>query len=332
MGAAVLVFAEQREGRLKKVASEVVSEGRRIADATGRALAAVIVGDGADALAQELKPFGPDLVLTASDPRLARYSPLAYTRALEAAVAESHADVVLAPATAMGRDLAARVAARIGGGLASDCVEVRAAQGGALNAVRPVYSGKAMATASFSAGAPAVLTLRANVFPARASAAPGPCEVRRLNPAFRDGDDAVKVTALRLPETVEQDVAEADIVVSGGRAMQGPENFHLIRSLAEALGGAVGASRAAVDAGWIEHRYQVGQTGKVVSPKLYIACGISGAIQHLAGMSSSKVIVAINKDADAPIFKIADYGVVGDLYAIIPALVEEIRKLNEGDR
>ncbi len=327
----ILVFAEQRDRGLKKVAAEVLSEGRRLASATGRKLAAILVGEGVEPLAEELKPYGPDLVLVASNARLARPSPLDCTRALHAAVKESSADVVLAPATAMGRDAAARLAARMGAAFGSDCTAVRAGEGGSLQAVRPVYSGKAIATTSFAQGLPVVLTLRPNVFAAQASGGSGPCEVRRLDPGSDPSDDAVKVTGVRLPETVEQDVAEADIVVSGGRAMQGPENFKHIRALAEALGGAVGASRAAVDAGWIEHRYQVGQTGKVVSPKLYIACGISGAIQHLAGMSTSKVIVAINKDADAPIFKIADYGVVGDLYAIIPALVEEIRKLNEGN-
>jgi electron transfer flavoprotein alpha subunit len=233
------------------------------------------------------------------------------------------------PASAMGRDLSARVAARLNAGLAADCTAVMAGGAGSIRAVRPVYSGKAIATLAFKAGSTIVLTLRPNVFAADDGAG-GSAEITPLAVAFEPSDDSVRATEVKLPETVELDVAEADIVVSGGRAMQGAENFKHIRALAEALGGAVGASRAAVDAGWIDHRYQVGQTGKVVSPKLYIACGISGAIQHLAGMSSSKVIVAINKDAEAPIFKIADYGVVGDLYAVIPALVEEIGRLNAG--
>ena len=323
----VLVFAEQREGKLKKVALEVASEGRRIATATGRTLAVLVVGEGIEGLASGLRDCGADLVLTASDPAFSTYASLAYARALQAAAAEAGAEVILLPASAMGRDLSARIAARLGAGLASDCTALLA-EGGQLRAVRPVYSGKAVATVSFRTGAPAVLTLRPNVF--AASTAAGAGETRSLRVALDPADGGVRITGVKLPERVELDVAEADIVVSGGRAMQGPENFSHIRALAEALGGAVGASRAAVDAGWIEHRYQVGQTGKVVSPKLYIACGISGAIQHLAGMSSSKVIVAINKDPDAPIFKIADYGVVGDLYAVIPALVEEIRKLRAG--
>ena len=321
----ILAFAEQRDGKLRKVASEVVSEGRRLADATKRDLAVALVGEAVEDLAGGLTACGADLVLTISDPKLARYAPMAYARALEQAVKEASAEVVLLPASAMGRDLAARLAARLGAGLASDCTAVSAGEGGALRAVRPVYSGKALATVVFATGIPAVLTLRPNVFPPREAQGRG--ESRRLAVSLEEADMAVRTTEVRLPETAELDVAEADIVVSCGRAMQGAENFQFIRSLAESLGGAVGASRAAVDAGWIDHRYQVGQTGKVVSPKLYIACGISGAIQHLAGMSSSKVIVAINKDPDAPIFKIADYGVVGDLYAIIPKLVEEIGKL-----
>jgi electron transfer flavoprotein alpha subunit len=323
---AILVFAEQRDGALKKVAFECLSEGRRLADRMGAALAAVVVGDRADALAGGIGRFGVDLTLTVSEPRLARYAPAAYARAAAEAVAQAAADVVLLPASAMGRDLSARLAARLGAGVAADCTAL-AFEGEGLKAVRPVYSGKVLATAVFEGPGPRVVTLRPNVFPVLDAPRQGKGEVRALSPSFDEKDFASRAVDVKLPERAEVDVAEADIVVSGGRAMKGPENFSYIRSLAEALGGTVGASRAAVDAGWIDHRYQVGQTGKVVSPKLYVACGISGAIQHLAGMSSSKIIVAINKDPDAPIFKIADYGIVGDLYALIPLLVEEAKKL-----
>jgi electron transfer flavoprotein alpha subunit len=323
--ASVLVWAEQRDGKLKKVAAECLSEGKRIAEKTSRSLAAVVVGAGVESLAAETARYGVDLALTVSDPRLALYAPAAYAKAAAAAVKEAGADVVLLPASAMGRDVSSRLAARLDTGVAADCTGVTV-EGGSIKAVRPVYSGKANATVTFTAS-PAVLTLRPNVFSLLEGAKPGKAEARALSVPFEDKDFSARAVSVKQPESAEVDVAEADIVVSGGRAMKGPENFSYIRSLAEAFGGAVGASRAAVDAGWIDHRYQVGQTGKVVSPTLYVACGISGAIQHLAGMSSSKVIVAINKDAEAPIFKIADYGLVGDLYTLIPLLVEEVRKL-----
>jgi len=320
----VLVFAEQRDGKIKKVAGECLAEGRRIARGTGGAVTAIVVGDQVGEAAKALARFGPDRILAVSDPRLALYAPIAYTRALATACSKEAASIVLFPASAMGRDLAPRLAVRLDAGLASDCTRVWV-EGGVVKTVRPVFSGRALATAVFRSGKPAVLTLRPNVFPATEDA--GSAEITPLQVSFEESDLAARTIEVKLPQTVELDVAEADIVVAGGRAMNGPENFSHIRALAEALGGAVGASRAAVDAGWIDHRYQVGQTGKVVAPKLYVACGISGAIQHLAGMSTSKVIVAINKDGDAPIFKIADYGVVGDLYKVIPALVEEVKKL-----
>jgi len=325
--ASVLVFAEQREGKLKKVARECLSEGKRIAESTRGRLAAVLVGSGLEAPASEAARFGVDLTLLISDARLARYAPVAYARAVHAAALESGADIVILPASSMGKDVASRLAARLDAGVASDCTGLDVAADGSVTAVRPVYSGKAFATVSFRDSKPAVVTLRPNVFPPLDGPRTGKGESRPLAVAFEEKDFAARTTEIRSPEGVEVDVAEADIVVSGGRAMKGPENFSYIRSLAQALGGSVGASRAAVDAGWIDHGHQVGQTGKVVSPKLYVACGISGAIQHLAGMSSSKVIVAINKDPEAPIFKIADYGVVGDLYTLIPRIVEELKKL-----
>jgi len=325
--ARVLVFAEARDGKLKKVAYECLSEGRRLAAATSGSVQAFAIGGDVAGVAGELKPYGADEVIIVSDPRLELYAPIAYARAAKEAVAAAGPDIVLLPASAMGKDLAARLAARLDTGVASDCVAVSAAADGRITAVRPVYSGKAMATVGFRNAKPAILTLRPNVFPASPAESPGRGEARALSVAFEEKDFAARTTQVKLPEGVEIDVAEADIVVSGGRAMKGPENFSYIRDLAKALGGAVGASRAAVDAGWIDHAYQVGQTGKVVSPKLYVACGISGAIQHLAGMSSSKVIVSINNDSEAPILKLSDYGSVGDLYTLIPLLVAEISRL-----
>jgi electron transfer flavoprotein alpha subunit len=226
----------------------------------------------------------------------------------------------------MGREVSARVAARLGAGLASDCTELSLAPDGQLEARRPIYAGKAFATCRFKRE-PAMASLRPNVFPlleGRAVAAPAVSRV-----AIDFGPEALGARAVELvaAEGQKVDLVEAQIIVSGGRGLKGPENFHLVRSLAEVLGAAVGASRAVVDLGWIDHANQVGQTGKTVSPSLYVACGISGAIQHLAGMSSSKYIVAINKDADANIFKVATYGIVGDVFEVLPALTEELKRL-----
>ena len=322
----VLVFAEQREGAIKKPGLEAVCEGRRLADALGGDLAVLLVGDDHAGLDARLKALGVDLIAPVSDPRLRLYAPVAYAAAAAAAARALTPDLYLMPATSMGRDLAARVAARLGVGLASDCTGLTV-EGGEIRARRPVYSGKAIATVAFGKARPAMATLRPNVFPLREASKPGAGAPAAVIVAFEEKDFACRATAVASEAGGTVDVAEANVVVSGGRAMKGPENFKYIAMLAEALGGAVGASRAAVDAGWIDHQHQVGQTGKVISPTLYIACGISGAIQHLAGMSSSKVIVAINKDPDAPIFKIADYGIVGDLYQVIPMMVDAVKKL-----
>jgi electron transfer flavoprotein alpha subunit len=323
--AGVLVVAEQREGVIKKPVQESIAEGRRQADALGGELSVLLIGDSLSGLEAQAIRLGADRVLTASDPRLKLYAPIAYARVAADAVRQSGADLVLMAASSMGRDLAARLAARLGAGLAADCTGLQASPQG-ITARRPVYSGKAIATMSF-ASRPAIATLRPNMFSVPAEPRPGKGEVSAMALSLEDRDFRARAVSVEAAQGTTLDVAEAGIVVSGGRAMGGSENFKHIRALAEVLGGAVGASRAAVDAGWIDHQHQVGQTGKVVSPTLYIAAGISGAIQHLAGMTSSKVIVAINKDADAPIFKIADYGIVGDLYQVIPAMIEEIRKL-----
>ncbi|MGH2651367.1 MAG: electron transfer flavoprotein subunit alpha/FixB family protein, partial [Actinomycetota bacterium] len=210
---------------------------------------------------------------------------------------------------------------------ASDCVAIAAGPDRTLQAVRPVFSGKALATVGFSGARPMMATLRPNVFPPPPARPGAGGAIRKRTPPLDPARIRARLVERKQEEGAELDVTEADIVVSGGRAMANSENFRLIRDLARALGGAVGASRAAVDAGFIDHQHQVGQTGKVVAPKLYIACGISGAIQHLAGMSSSRVIVAINKDREAPIFRIASYGLVGDLFRIVPMLTEEVRRL-----
>jgi electron transfer flavoprotein alpha subunit len=321
--AGILVFAEQRNGSLKRASLEAVSEGRRVADALGTSLSAAVVGADLPPLAEELAKYGAERVVLVESPHLSSYSSEGYSDALAAVIGDESPALVLMPATAMGRDLAPRLAGRLGAGLAPDCVDLRVEQG-VLRARRPVYSGKALATVEFTGLAMA--TLRPNVFPLVERAVPN-CEVVRLSPGLQEPRIRARVVRTEQPERKELDVAEAGKIVSGGRGLKEATNFLLIRDLADALEAAVGASRAAVDAGWIEHSHQVGQTGKVVSPTLYIACGISGAIQHLAGMSSSKVIVAINKDPEAPIFKVCDYGIVGDLFDVLPKLTAELRRL-----
>jgi electron transfer flavoprotein alpha subunit len=320
----VLVFVESRGGAVKRPSLEALAEGRRVADALGSRVLALVAGMGVKDPAAALAPQGPDVVLVADHELLELYHPEAHAAVLAYAMRQRGAGYLLLSATALGRDLAARTAARLEAGCASECTELEVA-GGEVRARRPVYSGKAVATVRFRA-LPAVLTLRPNVFPLGKGTDRKPA-VESLPVEIDPARVRARTRAVEASAGGEKDVTEASIVVSGGRAMKGPENFRLVRELADALGGAMGASRAAVDAGWIDHQYQVGQTGKVVSPNLYIACGISGAIQHLAGMSSSKVIVAINKDPEAPIFKVADYGIVGDLYEILPKLTEEVRRL-----
>ena len=311
----IVTFAEHRDGKLRRSSLEAVSEARRLAAALGGPVTAVLVGPGTESLAAELAAHGADKVHVFDDPTLADYATETYARALAQAVTEAKPAAVLVPFTAMGKDLAPRAAARLGAGLVSDCVSFTA-RDGRLLARRPMYSGKAFATMSWE-GEPQMATLRTNVFPLEARDASRKAEVVK---GAIDTSSRAKVKAVHAAVAGKVELSEAQIVVSGGRGLKGPENFHLVQELADALGAAVGASRAVVDAGWVEHQYQVGQTGKTVSPTLYVAAGISGAIQHLAGMSSSKVIVAINKDPDAPIFKVATYGRVGDVFEILPKL------------
>jgi electron transfer flavoprotein alpha subunit len=323
MMAGILVFVEQRDGEIRTASLQAVSEARRLAADPGWPVAAVLPGEGVSGEAPSLGGYGAQTVYLAGGSDFKLYSAEGYADAVAKAVEQSQPSALFFAGTAMGRDLAPRVAARLGVGAIADVVELTL-EGETLVAKRPVYSGKAFATVDAAGKSPQVISLRPNVF--AADEAGGSAEVVDL-----DGlSPNIRAVVKELKDTGggELDVAEADIIVSGGRGIKGPENFALIRELADAVGGAVGASRAVVDAGWIEHKHQVGQTGKVVSPSLYVAAGISGAIQHLAGMSSSKVIVAINKDPDAPIFKVADYGVVGDLFDVIPPMVEEIKKLS----
>jgi electron transfer flavoprotein alpha subunit len=306
-----------RDGTLRRSALETLSEARRLATAGGGSVATVVVGSGVAALSSELGTYGAETVHVFDAPELAAYASEPYARALAKVVESAKPWAVLIPFTAMGKDLAPRVAARLGAGLVSDCVGL-AVKDGRLEARRPMFAGKTYATVRWE-GEPQMATLRPNVFPLSAP------DASRSASTVKEEVDATaraRVTEVKAAAEGKLELTEAQVIVSGGRGLQGPENFHLVASLGEAFRAAVGASRAVVDAGWVDHQMQVGQTGKTVSPQLYIACGISGAIQHLAGMSSSKVIVAINKDADAPIFKVANYGILGDLFQVLPKLTE----------
>jgi electron transfer flavoprotein alpha subunit len=320
----IAVFLEARDGRVKKSSLEALSEAGRLAKDLGVGTAAVLVGGAVADLAPGAFALGAAKVYVIENPSLAGYSSQAYAAALAGFAGAAKPAALFFPATAMGRDLAPRVAARMGVGLASDCTKI-AVKGGTLEFTRPIYAGKAFLTFTLKAS-PKLATLRPNVFPL-AEAVAGSGEVVRMDIGAPEGAAKGRVAEVIREESAEIDVTEADVVVSGGRGLKGPENFALLRDLAGVFPrAAVGASRSAVDSGWIGHQHQVGQTGKTVSPNLYVAVGISGAIQHLAGISSSKVIVAVNKDPEAPIFKVADYGIVGDLFEVVPKLKDELKK------
>ncbi len=321
----ILVFAEQRDGQLKSYALEAVSEGRRLAAAAGGDLSVCIIGSDISGLSAEVAAYGADKILMADDGGLGIYSPGAYAKLLADALSATSATVILLSSSAMGREVSALLAAKVGASLLSDVVEA-SWESDHLVVKRPVYAGKAFLKIA-AKRAPVVVTLRPNVFAAEEKSGSG--TVENLAVALGDAENMVTITDTSMTASTRPELTEASIIVSGGRGMGGPDNFNVIEELADTLGAAVGASRATVDAGWRSHADQVGQTGKTVSPNLYIACGISGAIQHLAGMNSSKCIVAINSDPEAPIFKVANYGIVADLFEVVPALNTAAKELLE---
>jgi len=315
----VFAITEQRDGVFRKISFEAVSEGRRIADGLGADLCAVVVGSGIEGIAGELQKYGADKILVADDPGLADYTTSAYTNVIADLIQSTDPAVVVIGASAQGKDLSARLAARLDAGLAMDCTGVKI-DGGKLTCTRPMFGGKIFADVEFDS-AIQIVAIRPNVMDIVESAKDGAIE----KPAVQLGEVKTAVVEKSMDTGDKIELTEADVVVSGGRGTAG--NFGAIEELAAAFGGAVGASRSAVDEGWRPHSDQVGQTGKVVSPVLYVACGISGAIQHLAGMSTSKYIVAINKDAEAPIFSKADLGIVGDIFEVLPAVTAEVKKV-----
>ncbi len=327
MGKKIIVFAEQRDGQLKRSSIETLSEGKRIRDSIQGTLTAIIMGQGIESLAKEVSNYEADKIILCDHELLKDYSPDGYAAVLLEIAQKEQSTCFLLPGTAMGKDLAPRIAAGLETGLASDCIKLIVSNQNNIKAVRPIYLGKIQATVSVPPPHPALFTLRPNIFSTLEPVEGRSPKIENFSPSLTADSFKAKVVDLLKEEGGTIDVTEADVIIAGGRAMKGPEGFKILEELAGCFKGSVGASRAAVDAGWIDHQHQVGQTGKVVNPNLYIACGISGAIQHLAGMSSSKYIVAINKDPEAPIFKVANYGIVGNLFEVVPILTQEIKKI-----
>lgn len=322
----VAVFAEQRDNQLKKAAFEALLVGYKIAAERSEELVAVLIGAGISHLAQEIVKFGVNQAVVLEDPSLASYTADGYASVLAEFSQKHNLSHLVMSATALGKDLASSVACKLETTLLQDCISIDFDEAKTVVATRPIYAGKALSQIKPKGPAPVVISIRPRaVNPQPQTDRGGTIVASDIKPQELKSRVAEIVKVVR--ETVE--LTEAEVIVSGGRGMKGPENFALLEELAKTIGAAVGASRAAVDAGWRDHQDQVGQTGKVVAPTIYIACGISGAIQHLVGMINSKCIVAINKDPEASILKVADYGVVGDLFQIVPLLTEEFRKLKQ---
>ncbi len=326
----VWVYVEQIDGHIRGVSHELVGEGRKLADAMKQELAAVLIGNNVEALAKDLFASGADKVYLVEGPEFNHYTTDAFTITVTDLINTYRPSVILLGATNDGRDLAPRVACRVGTGLTADCTGLDIdAETGLVGWTRPAFGGNIMATILCPDHRPQMGTIRPKVFKRPVADYSKSGEIVKVASKVKAENIRTKFIELLQVCTSSCNLEEAEIIVSGGRGMCKPENFKLIEDLAEVLGGTVGASRAAVDAGWKPALHQVGQTGKTVGPKIYIACGISGAIQHLAGMSSSDVVIAINKDADAPIFKMADYGIVGDVMEVVPILIDELRKARE---
>lgn len=323
----VWIFAEQREGKLANVAMELLGEGRKLADALGEPLSALLLGHNVADQAQNLIAHGADQVFVADAPELKNFLEDSYTQVIVDLVSQQKPNIILMGATAIGRSLAPKVAARLGTGLTADCtgLEVDVAEKNLLQ-TRPAFGGNLMATILCPNHRPQMATVRPKVFKPLEADANRQGKIENVDLSGIVWDIRAKILEVVNEVGNHVNLEEANIIVSGGRGLGDPKNFCYVEELAQVLGGAVGASRAAVDAGWIPYAHQVGQTGKTVGPKIYIACGIRGAIQHLAGMQSSDIIIAINKDPDAPIFKLATFGIVGDVLEVLPMLTKEFKK------
>lgn len=324
----IWVWIETGDGAARNVGLELLNPGRRMADAIGESLVAVIIGHNEEKAVQSAITYGADNVILVDDERFAEYNVETFTDAMNQLIEKHKPDTILFGASSTGRDFAPRIACRVETGLTADCTSLDInVETGNVQWTRPAFGGNLMAVIECPNTRPQMGTVRPGVFKKSAPDETRSAEI--IRETIQAPPSGRTVLLERIAETAQGmvNLEEAEIIVSGGRGLGKPENFDLIRELADALGGAVGSSRAAVDAGWIPHAHQVGQTGKTVGPKLYVACGISGAIQHLAGMSGSDTIVAINKDPDAPIFGVADYGIVGNLLEVVPALTKEIQRI-----
>lgn len=326
----VWVFAEQRDGELQKVSLELLGKGREIADKLGVELTALLLGNKIDSIAEELVAYGADKVIYAQNPLLSHYTTDGYTKVICDLVAEEKPEIILVGATYIGRDLGPRVAARLRTGLTADCTALDVEEGtNNLLMTRPAFGGNLMATIVCGEHRPQMSTVRPGVFEKLKKDAGRKGEIKKIEAKLEVSDIRTKVEdVVKITKNV-MDIGEAEFLVAGGRGIGSKENFKMLEELAELLGGNVAGSRAAIDNGWIDKDYQVGQTGKTVRPMVYIAVGISGAIQHLAGMQDSDYIIAINKDESAPIMKIADLGLVGDYNKIVPELIAKLKEEKE---
>lgn len=323
----VWVFAEQREGELQKVSLELLGEGRRVADKLGVKLTALLLGSNVEGLSKTLAEHGADEVLVADNKDLQHYTTDAYTKVICDLASERKPGILFVGATFIGRDLGPRVAARLNTGLTADCTSIDVeVENGDLLATRPAFGGNLMATIACPEHRPQMATVRPGVFE-KVNTDGANCKVEKVEVKLTNNDLRTKVLEIIKSKKDIVDISEAKIIVAGGRGVGSKENFELLGELAKVLGGTVAGSRAAVEKGWIENAYQVGQTGKTVKPSIYIACGISGAIQHVAGMQDSDMIIAINKDETAPIMKVADYGIVGDVKKVLPELIAQAKEI-----
>lgn len=339
----VYVFAQQVDNELNSIAFELIGKGKDLAEALNTEVTAVLVGSGVRELADELAAYGADRVILVDDPKLKEYRTEPYAHALASVIKKYKPEIFLVGATAIGRDLGPRVSARVHTGLTADCTQLeigdfpinpipgREQKHNQLLMTRPAFGGNTIATIACPEFRPQMATVRPGVMQKRVRAEGVKANIEEFNPGFTPDNKYVEILDIVKSVTETVDIMDAKILVSGGRGVGSAENFKLLEDLAEVLGGTVSCSRAVVDAGWMSKDYQVGQTGKTVRPNLYFAVGISGAIQHLAGMEESDVIIAINKDETAPIFDVADYGIVGDLNKILPALTEKLKAERKAD-